>query len=82
MHHYDNPIFDGAEKGCVNVWHVCWKSFKKILYVTTLDEMGQPHIEMVSENYVPLGDEIEIEPDWIVEVWEGYRCGEDLFFGI
>lgn len=82
MHYYDNPIFDGAEKGCVNVWHVCWKSFKKILYVTTLDEMQQPHIEMVSENYVPIGDEISIEPDWIVEVWEGYRCGEDLFFGI
>lgn len=82
MHYYDNPIFDGAEKGCVNVWHVCWKSFKKILYVTALDEMGQPHIDIVSENYVPVGDEIEIEPDWIVEVWEGYRCGEDLFFGI
>lgn len=82
MHYYDNPIFDATGKGCVNVWHVCWKSFKKIQYVTTLDEAGQPQIDIVSENYVPVGNEVSIEPDWIVEVWEGYRCGEDMYFGI
>lgn len=82
MHYYDNPMFDSTGKGCVNVWHCCWKSFKKIMYVTTMDEAGQPQINMVSENYVPVGNEVSIEPDWIIEVWEGYRCGEDLFFGI
>ena len=79
---YDNPIFEGAGKSLVNVWHCCWKSFKKIFYVTTTDETGQPQINIVDETYQPVGNEISIEPDWIVEVWEGYRAGSDLYFGI
>lgn len=79
---YDNPIFEGSGKSLVNVWHCCWKSFKKILYVTTTDDAGQPQINIVDETYQPVGNEISIEPDWIVEVWEGYRAGSDLYFGI
>lgn len=79
---YDNPQFEGMEKHCINVWHACWKSFKKIFYVTTLDEQGVPQVDIVSENYQEVGTEINIEPGWIVEVWEGYRAGSDLFFGI
>ena len=79
---YDNPIFEGSGKSLVNVWHCCWKSFKKIYYVTTTDETGQPQVDIVSENYQPVGNEISVEPDWIVEVWEGYRAGSDLYFGI
>ena len=81
-HYYDNPVFDQAGKGCINVWHACWKSFKKIYYVTTQDESGQLQIDMVDETYQPVGIEVSIEPDWIVEVWEGYRAGDDLYFGI
>lgn len=79
---YDNPIFEGAGKSLVNVWHCCWKSFKKIFYVTTTDDAGQPQINIVDETYQPVGNEISVEPDWIVEVWEGYRAGNDLYFGI
>ena len=79
---YDNPIFEGAGKSLVNVWHCCWKSFKKIFYVTTTDDAGQPQINIVDETYQPVGNEVSIEPDWIVEVWEGYRAGSDLYFGI
>ena len=79
---YDNPIFDGAGKSLVNVWHCCWKSFKKIFYVTTTDDAGQPQINIVDETYQPVGNEVSIEPDWIIEVWEGYRAGSDLYFGI
>lgn len=82
LHYYDNPIYDSTGKGCVNVWHCCWKSFKKIYYVTTLDEAGQPQIDMVDETYQKIGTELSVEPDWIVEVWEGYRAGDDLYFGI
>lgn len=82
MHYFDNPMYDSVGKGCVNVWHCCWKSFKKIMYVTTVDEMGQPQIDMVDETYIPVGNELNIEDDWIVEVWEGYRAGDDLYFGI
>lgn len=79
---YDNPIFEGAGKSLVNVWHCCWKSFKKIFYVTTADDAGQPQINIVDETYQPVGNEVSVEPDWIVEVWEGYRAGSDLYFGI
>lgn len=79
---YDNPIFEEAGKSLVNVWHCCWKSFKKIFYVTTADDAGQPQINIVDETYQPVGNEISVEPDWIVEVWEGYRAGSDLYFGV
>ena len=82
LHFYDNPIYDTANKGCINVWHTCWKSFKKIFYVTTLDEAGNPQIDIVDETYQKVGTEISVEPDWIIEVWEGYRAGDDMFFGI
>lgn len=79
---YDNPIFEGSGKSLVNVWHCCWKSFKKIFYITTTDDAGQPQINIVDETYQPVGNEVSIEPDWIIEVWEGYRAGSDLYFGI
>lgn len=79
---YDNPIFEGSGKSLVNVWHCCWKSFKKIFYVTTTDDAGQPQINIVDETYQPVGNEVSVEPDWIIEAWEGYRAGSDLYFGI
>lgn len=82
LHIYDNPMFDEKSQHCVNVWHCCWKSFKKIFYVTTQDEQGQINVDILDETFEPFGDEISIEQDWIIEVWEGYRCGEDLYFGI
>lgn len=82
MHIYDNPVYDQKSRYCINVWHCCWKSFKKIYYVTTLDEAGQPQITIVDETYKKVGTELSVETDWIVEVWEGYRAGSDLYFGI
>lgn len=82
LHIYDNPMFDEKSQHCVNVWHCCWKSFKKIYYVTTQDEQGQINVDILDETFQPFGDEISVEQDWIIEVWEGYRCGEDLYFGI
>ena len=82
MHIYDNPIYDQKSRYAINVWHCCWKSFKKIYYVTYLDEAGQPQVEIADENYKKTGMEISVEPDWVVEVWEGYRAGSDLYFGI
>lgn len=82
MHIYDNPVYDQKTRSNVNVWHCCWKSFKKIYYVTTLDGQGQPQITIADEYYKKIGTELSVEPDWIVEVWEGYRAGSDLYFGI
>ena len=82
MHIYDNPIFDQKTRYCIDVWHCCWKSFKKIYYVAYLDETGQPQVEIADETYKKTGMELSVEPDWVVEVWEGYRAGSDLYFGI
>lgn len=82
MHIYDNPVFDQKTRHNINVWHCCWKSFKKIKYVTFQDENGDAQIEIVDEFYKPVGTEVDIDEDWIVEVWEGYRAGSDLYFGI
>ena len=82
MRIYDNPDIDAKTRTTINVWHCCWKSFKKIYYVTYLDEAGQSQIEIQDEDYQKTGNEISVEPDWIVEVWEGYRAGSDLYFGI
>lgn len=79
---YDNPLSDDYARAHVNVWHCCWKSFKKIFYVTTQDEAGQLNVDIVDETYEKVGTEVSVEPDWIIEVWEGYRAGEDLYFGI
>lgn len=82
MHIYDNPVFEQKNRYSVNVWHVCWKSFKKIYYVTTQDESGQPQIDICDEFYKKTGTELAVDQDWIIEVWEGYRAGSDLYFGI
>jgi len=82
MHIYDNPAYDQKTRFAINVWHCCWKSFKKIYYVTYFDEAGQAQVEIMDESYKKTGMEISVEPDWIIEVWEGYRAGSDLYFGI
>ena len=82
MHIMDNPIYDYKTRYCINVWHCCWKSFKKIFYVTMQDETGQTQTTIVDETYKATGQEQSIEPDWIIETWEGYRAGNDLYFGI
>ena len=82
MHIYDNPMLDQKSRYAIDVYHCCWKSFKKIYYVTYLDETGQVQIDIMDETYKKNGTEIEVQPDWVIEVWEGYRAGSDLYFGI
>lgn len=65
------------------VYHVCWKSLKKIGFVTIIDpETGMPDEIQVDEYYKPTGEEINVEWKWIIEAWEGYRAGDDLYFGM
>lgn len=76
-----NP-FDGSGDN-IKVYHVCWKSFKKIGFVTIIDpETGMPETYEVDETYKETGVEISVEWKWIIETWEGYRAGEDLYIGI
>lgn len=75
-----NPF---EESDNINVWHCCWKSFKKIGFVTYQDpETGEVDELQVDESYKVTGMELNVEWTWIIEVWEGYRVGEDLYIGI
>lgn len=67
----------------ISVWHCCWQSFRKIAFVTIQDpETGEPVEYIVDESYNETGTEIRVEWKWIIETWEGYRAGEDLYWGI
>lgn len=75
----DNP-FDSDH---ITVYHCCWKSFKKIGFVSILDdETGQIEEFQVDENYKVTGLEESVEWQWVIEVWEGYRIGKELYIGI
>ena len=74
-----NPYGDSED---VVVYHVCWKSFKKIGFVTVINpETGTTEEFIVDEYYKPTGDEVNVEWDWIIEVWEGYKADE-IYFGM
>ena len=75
----DNP-FDVDH---ITVYHCCWKSFKKIGFVTLLNpKTGEAEEFQVDEDYKVTGTEQSVEWDWIIEVWEGYRIGDDMYIGI
>lgn len=75
----DNP-FDVDH---ITVYHCCWKSFKKIGFVTLLNpETGEAEEFQVDEDYKVTGTEQSVEWNWIIEVWEGYRIGDDMYIGI
>lgn len=79
---HDNMDYDGDNT--VSVWHACWKSFKKIAYVTYEDELGEVQQTIVDENYTVNGTELDVTWDWIIEVMEGYCAGEGesrMYFG-
>lgn len=68
--------------GMVPVYHVLWKSFKKIGFLTYQNEDGTVSSEIVSEDYVKTGNEISLTWDWIPEIWEGYRVSDSIYLGV
>lgn len=65
----------------LDIWHVVWRSYQKIGFVIYVNEFGDEEEIIVDEYYKP--DEGEkVEWQWIGQVWEGYRVGNDLYFGI
>lgn len=88
--HMRTRVFTNPENirraGTVDVWHTTWKSFKKIGFVSIIDENGDTQEIVVSEDYLAIGNEINIEWKWVTEVWEGYRIGSNyedaIFVGI
>ena len=68
--------------GMLDVYHVTWKSLKKIGFLSYFDEDGEEQQIVVDEDY-EVDEMIEsIEWDWVTEVWEGYKIGDGLYLGI
>jgi len=66
----------------VNLWHAVWKSYKKVGFVTVLGDDGTPQETIVSEDYMAIGNELNIEWKWVIEIWEGYRFGMHNYVGV
>ena len=72
----------------VILYHVCWKSCKKIGFITILnEETGLPEEFEVDETYKVIGNELNVEWKWILETWEGYKVegnsdDDSIYFGM
>lgn len=71
----------GSTRNCLEVWHVCWHSYKKILFVTLIDENGEMVEFQADEDYVITGEEVYVETEWATETREGYIAGGEVYFG-
>lgn len=65
---------------------VCWKSMKRIGFMSWIDENGEEQEDMVDETRRLSEEEEEagykIEWQWISEVWKGTKIGEDIYVDI
>jgi len=56
------------------LYHVTWKYYKRIGFLTFKDELGEEQVIEVDESYKPDKSRGEsVEWIWITEWWEGYR---------
>ena len=68
----------------VDVYHCVWKTFKKIGFLTYIDENGTIQEMEVSEEYKfdPNHGDIDIRWEWVNEVYHGYRIDKEHYLGI
>lgn len=67
----------------VKVTNFCWKGLRKIGFVTYEDEeTGETLEKMVGEDYKKQPEDLDIQWEWINEVWEATKIGEDLYVGV
>lgn len=75
---YEDPEYDHNTN---RVLHAVWKSLRKIGFLTYQDEGGNIEEKIVGEEYKlnkSAGD-IEIQWEWIPEVYEGYKIDSDIY---
>lgn len=76
-----NPFYNYLDE--LLVYHTCWKSYKKIGFVSIIsEESGLLEEFQVDEDYITTGNEESVEWKWIIEVWEGWKIGDDLYVGV
>lgn len=69
------------EGNTIRVLHCVWKALRKIGFLKYTDDDGQIQEMMVDENYKLNKDagDIEIEWEWIPEVYETWKIGNDIY---
>jgi hypothetical protein len=74
---------NGSDQGTsyLDVYHVTWRSMKKLGFLTYIDEEGEEVEITVDETYRVSPDET-IEWQWVGEIWEGYKIGDDIYLDI
>ncbi len=63
----------------IEVYHVQWRTFRKVGLLTTINDLDQPEEIEVDDNYKldkEAGD-VSIEWDWQSQVYEGWRLGHE-----
>lgn len=69
----------------IEVIHIEWRSQRKVGFFTYLDESGELQTDIVDEAF-PFDKKnpmhISIEWEWVPEIWEGVRIGEDVYTDI
>jgi hypothetical protein len=77
---------DRGQSSYLRVLTAVWKSMKRIGFMTYVDEDGETQETIVDETH-KLTDEqkeagVEIEWQWISEVWKGTKIGDDIYLDI
>ncbi len=64
----------------VRVAHVVFKTLKKILFITTLDEFGEIKEIIADETYKMIkGIDLAVEEAYITEYWEATKIDSDIY---
>lgn len=68
----------------MDVFHVEWRSQRKVGFLTYLDEMGEEQTTIVDESFKikNLPGMVSLEWDWVPEVWEGTRIGRQIYVDV
>ena len=79
---FNSHLLNAEEiEDALEVYHVIWTSYKKIGFLSIPLENGEEEVVMIDENYEEQPED-KIDWEWITEMYEGYRAGEDIYFGI
>ncbi|RWZ86803.1 MAG: hypothetical protein EO766_13435 [Hydrotalea sp. AMD] len=66
--------------GKIPVYHVTWKGKKKLLHAVYTDPFTGQQQEMTLDEDTAIDDTIKIvKEEWVNEVYEGWRVGDDIF---
>lgn len=77
---FDDDITE-RDLNTVRVLHCTWKGLRKIQFLTYSNEEGEILETIVDENYKLNEDagDINLESQWIPEVYEGWKIGTDIY---